>query len=114
MLTKLNVPANAEVGLVAAIVGAPNGDGKEVWDSGSGATFHVSHTRVRMTAYKKVSAGTTIEVADGTNLPVDGFGTNGVDLDQPDSTTKPVKMVDVAYMPGLSRNLLSTRKAVEQ
>ena len=37
-----------------------------------------------------------------------------MDLDQPGTTTKPVKMVSDAYVPGLSRNLLSTRKAVEQ
>ena len=37
-----------------------------------------------------------------------------MDLDQPGLTTKMVKMDDVAYVPGLSRNLLSTVKAVEQ
>ena len=58
--------------------------------------------------------GTTVEVADGTILPVDGFGTVEVDLDQSDTTTKPVKMVSAAYVPGLSRNLLATPKAVEQ
>ena len=65
-----------------------------------------------MTAYKRKSAVTTAEVADGTILPVDGFGTVEVDLDQPATTSKPVKMVSVAYVPGLSRNLLSTRKPV--
>ena len=47
-------------------------------------------------------------------MPVDGFGTVEVDLDQPGATTKPVKMVSVAYVLGLAQNLLSTRKAVEQ
>ena len=37
-----------------------------------------------------------------------------MDLDQPGHTTKMVKMDDVAYVPGLSRNLLSTIKAAEQ
>ena len=37
-----------------------------------------------------------------------------MNLDQPGHTTKMVKMDDVAYGPGLSRNLLSTIKAVEQ
>ena len=37
-----------------------------------------------------------VEVANGTILPVDGFGTIEVDLDQPDITTKSVKMVAVA------------------
>ena len=47
-------------------------------------------------------------------MAVDGFGTIEVDLDQPGTTTKSVKMVAVAYVPGLAQNLLSTRKAVEQ
>ena len=37
-----------------------------------------------------------------------------MDLDQPGHTTKMVKMDDLAYVPGLSRSLLSTIKAVEQ
>ena len=74
----------------------------------------MSHTQAGMTAYKKAPAGTTFDVADGTILPLDGFGTLEVELDQPGTTTKPVKMVSVAHVPGLSRNLLSTRKAVEQ
>ena len=114
MLAKINVLENAEVGLVAASTGAARGDGKEECNSDSGASFHMSHTQAGITAYKKAPAGTTVEVADGTTLPVDGFGTVEVDLDQPGTTTKPVKMVSVAYVPGFSRNLLSTRKAVEQ
>ena len=74
----------------------------------------MSHTRAGMSAYKKASPGTNVEIADGNILPVDEFGRIEVDLDQPGHTTKMVKMDDVAYMPGLSRNLLSTFKAVEQ
>ena len=37
-----------------------------------------------------------------------------MDLDQPGHTTKMVKMDNVAHVPGLSRKLLSTIKAVEQ
>ena len=114
ILAKINVSANAEVGLVAATTGAACGDDKEEWNSDSGASFHMSHTQAGVTAYKKAPAETTVEVADGTILPEDGFGTIKVDLDQPGTTTKPMKMVSVAYVPGLSRNLLSTRKVVEQ
>ena len=74
----------------------------------------MSHPHGRMTAYKKAPPGTTTEVADGSILPVDGLGTFEVDLNQPRCTTKPVKMVAVPYVPVLSRNLLSTLKAVEQ
>ena len=74
----------------------------------------MSHTQTGMTAYKKTPAVMTVEIVDGTNLPEDGFGTVEVDLHQPGTTTEPVKMVSDAYVPGRSRNLLSTRKAVEQ
>ena len=114
MLAKLTVLAVPEVRAVAAMVEAARSDRKEEWESDSGATFHMSHTRAGMSAYKKASPGTNVEIADGNILPVDGFGRIEVDLDQPDHTTKMVKMDDVAYVPGLSRNLLSTIKAVEQ
>ena len=74
----------------------------------------MSNTCVGMTAYKKVSPGTTVEVDGVTILPVDGFGTIEVDLNQLGTTTKPVKMMAVAYVAGLSRNLLPTRETVKQ
>ncbi|CAN0128326.1 unnamed protein product, partial [Ascophyllum nodosum] len=103
-----------EVRAAAATVGTARSDEKEEWESDSGATFHMSHTRAGMSDYKKASPGTSIEIADGKILPVDGFGRIEVDLDQPGRTTKMVRMDDVAYVPGLSRNLMSTVKAVEQ
>ena len=114
MLAKLTVPAVPEVRAVAAMVGEARGDRKEEMESDSGATFYMSHTRAGMSAYEKASPGTTVEIADGNILPMDGFGRIEVDLDQPGLTTKMVKMDDVAYVPGHSRNLLSTIKAVEQ
>ena len=104
--------ANSEVGLMAAMVEAAHRDDKE--HSNSGATFHMSHTSAEMTAYKKASPGKIVEVDDGTILPVDGFGVIEVDVDKLGTTSKPVKMVAAAYVPGLSRNLPSPRKAVEQ
>ena len=108
MLAKIKVPANDEVGLVAATTEAARGDGKKEWDVDPGASFHVSHTQAGMSAYKKAPAGTAVEVADGTVLPVDGFRKVEVDLDQQVTRAKPVKMVAVAYVPGLLRNLPST------
>ena len=103
ILAKMTVPAVPEGRAVAAMVGAARGDRKEEWESGSGTTFHMSHTRAGMSAFKKASPGTTFEIADGNILPVDGFGKTEVDLDQPGHTTKMMKMDDVAYVPGLSR-----------
>ena len=114
MLAKLTVPAAPEVRAVAAMVGAAHGDRKEEWESDSGATFHMSHTRAGMFAYKKALPGTTVEIADGNILPVDGFERIGLDLNQPGHATKTVKMDDVGHVPELSRNLLSTIKVVEQ
>ena len=114
MLAKRTVPAVPEVRAVAAMVGAARSDRKEEWESDSGTTFHMSLTRAGMSAYKKASPGTNDEIADDNILPVDGFGGIEVGLDQPGHTTKMVKMDNVAYMPGLSRNLLSTIKPVEQ
>ena len=54
------------------------------------------------------------KVADETILPVDGFETIEVDLVQSGSTTEPVKMVAVTYVPEFLRDLLSTVKLVEQ
>ena len=45
---------------------------------------------------------------------IHGFGTIEVDLDQPRTRTRPVKIISVAYVPGRLRNLLFTRKAVER
>ena len=89
-------------------------DRKEEWDSDSDASFHMSNIQAGMTTHKKVPAGTTVEVADDTILPVDGFGTVEMDLDQPGTTTEPVKRVSVGYVSRILRNLLSTRKVVEQ
>ena len=83
MLAKLTVPVVPEVRAVAAMVGATRGDKKEEWESDSGATFHMSHSRAGMSAYKKASPGTTVEIADGNVLSVDVFGRIEVDLDQP-------------------------------
>ena len=114
MLAKLTAPAVPEVRAVAAMVGAARGNRKEEWKPYSDATFHMSHTRAGMSAYRKASPGTNVEIADGNILPVDGFGRIEVDLDQLGHTTKMVRMDDVAYVPGPSRNLLSTIKSVKQ
>ena len=44
ILAKKDVAAIADVGLVVATIGMARGDGKEKWDSNSGASFRMSHT----------------------------------------------------------------------
>ena len=73
-LGKLSVPVVPEVRPVAAMVGAARSDRKEEWESDSGATFHMSHTRAGMSAYRKVSLGRNGKIADGNTLSVDGSG----------------------------------------
>ena len=112
MPAKLNVPASSEVAPTVAMIKAARRDGKEEWESDSGAKFHMlTYTRAGMTAYKKASQGVTVVVADGNILSVDGFRTVETDVDQPGTKTKPVKVVTVAYVRRLSRNFLSTHKA---
>ena len=60
MLAKLTVPAVPEVRAVAAMVGAARGDRKAEWESDSGATFHMSHTRAGMSAYRRRRRGRTL------------------------------------------------------
>ena len=64
MLAKLIVPAVPEVRAVTAMVGTTRSDRKEELESDYGATFHMSHTRAGMSAYKKASPGTNVEIAD--------------------------------------------------
>ena len=71
MLAKLTVPAVPEVRAVAAMVGTARSDRKKEMESDSGATFHMSHTRAGMSAYKKASPGTNVEIADS-YIPVVG------------------------------------------
>ena len=114
MLAKINVPANSEVRLVTATIGETRGDGKGGWDSDSCASFRMSYKQAGMTASKKAPAGmSTVEVSEGTSLTVDEFGTVEV-VDQSGTTTKPMEMGSVGYVPGLSRNLLPTFKSVEK
>ena len=72
MLAKIHVPAITEVGLVAATTGEAREDGKEEWDSDSGASLHMSRTQTGIIAYKKAPTETTDEFADGVILPAEG------------------------------------------
>ena len=74
----------------------------------------MSYARAGMTAYKKTSPGTTVEVADGNILSVDGFRTLQIDPDQPRHTTKLVRIGAVTHESERSRDMLPTLKAVKQ
>lgn len=99
---------------MTAMVGAARGDMKEEWELDSVATLHMPHVRTGMSDYKKAFPETTVDIANGNVLPLDGFGRIEVDLGQPRHTTKMVKIDEVAYLPGLSQNPLSALKAEGQ
>lgn len=64
-----------------------------------------------MESYKHTPPGTKVEIAHGCFLSVEGFGLPKIDLAQPGGISKVATIYDVAYMRGLSKNLLSIRKA---
>lgn len=57
MLAKLNVPANSEVGAMAAMVEAARSDIKADWESHFVVTFHIPYTRAGISDYKTASPG---------------------------------------------------------
>lgn len=82
---------------MAALAGEARGDRREVWDSDSGVIFYMSHTHA--------SSGTAVEIVDASNLPLDEFGRIEVN-----GQTTTMNMDAVAYVQGLSHNVLSTFK----
>ena len=50
MLAKMNVSTDSKVGQTTALAGAAHGGGQEEWESNSGATFYMPHTRAEITA----------------------------------------------------------------
>ena len=96
---------------VAVTKSAP--EGFESWIADSGSTEHITPDATALKEYKPAAPGDTVEVADKTSLPVQGYGGLTLELQQPDSITA-ITLQNVAHVPALGCNLLSTRRASER
>ena len=80
------------------------------WLIDSGATLHMTPHRSDLFDYDTLSAGVVATIADGKKLRVHGRGTvNLTGLDD-----RRVKMMNVLYIPGLKRRLLSVGRLAER
>ncbi|OWZ15190.1 Integrase, catalytic core protein [Phytophthora megakarya] len=80
------------------------------WLIDSGATSHMTPFREDLFAFEGMASGIEVTIADGKKLRVAGKGTvklTGVD-------GKRIKMMEVLYIPGLDRRLLSMGKLAER
>ena len=96
---------------VAVIKSAP--EGFESWIADSGSTEHMTPDATTLKEYKPAAPGDMVEVADKTLLPVQGYGGLTLELQQPGGITA-VTLQNVAHVPALGCNLLSTRRVSER
>ena len=96
---------------VAVIKSVP--EGFESWIADSGSTEHMTPDATALKEYKPAAPGDMVEVADKTLLPVQGYGGLTLELQQPGGITA-VTLQNVAHVPALGFNLLSTRRVSER
>ncbi|KAE9212787.1 hypothetical protein PF004_g15532 [Phytophthora fragariae] len=80
------------------------------WLIDSGATAHMTPHRNDLFEYKDLDSNIEVTIADGKKIRV--VGTGSVRLTGIDG--KRIKMIDVLYIPGLDRQLLSVRRLAER
>jgi transposase InsO family protein len=80
------------------------------WLIDSGATAHMTPHRNDLFEYKDLDSKIEVTIADGKKIRV--VGTGSVGLTGIDSTR--IKMVDVLYIPGLDRQLLSVSRLADR
>lgn len=80
------------------------------WLIDSGATSHMTPYRSDLFDYKTLNADVEVTIADGKKLRVHGKGT--VRLTSLDDRN--IKMMDVLYIPGLDRRILSVGRLAER
>ena len=85
----------------------------EMRNADLGSTEYTTPDATALTEYKPAAPGDTVEVADKTLLPVQGYGGLKLGLQQPGGITT-VTLQKVAHVPALARNLLSTRRTSER
>nr|CCA24887.1 putative polyprotein [Albugo laibachii Nc14] len=80
------------------------------WLIDSGATSHMTPHRSDVFDYEIVNTDVEVTIADGKTLRVHGNGT----LKLTGLNNRRTKMIDVLYIPGLDRRLLSVGKVSER
>ncbi|OWY99171.1 Integrase, catalytic core protein, partial [Phytophthora megakarya] len=80
------------------------------WLIDSGATSHMTPFREDMFTFDRMVSGIEVTIADGKKLQVAGKGT----VKLPGVNGKRIKMMEVLYIPGLDRRLLSVGKLAER
>ncbi|CAN0408376.1 unnamed protein product, partial [Ascophyllum nodosum] len=92
----------------------PKGNGKsgsgERWISDSGATENMTPDPTGFERYETAPPGRTVEMGDGTLLPVAGYGDLRLKIEQDDADggqTRDLVLRRAAHVPGLRHNLLS-------
>ena len=89
-------------------------EGFHRWIADSGSTKYMTPYVTAFTEYNPAAPRGMVEVADKTLLPVQGYSGLTLELQQPDGIKNNVTLQNVAHVPALGRNLLSTRRAREK
>ena len=76
--------------------------GREMWNADLGSTEHMTPDATALTEYKSAAPGDTVEVADKTLLPVQGYRGLTLELQQPGGITA-VTLQKIAHVPALGR-----------
>ena len=111
MLAKTRVDKPAGAGLWACddTDATVSGSG-ERWISDSGATENMTPDPTGFERYETAPPGRTVEMGDGTLLPVAGYGDLRLKIEQDDADggqTRDLVLRRAAHVPGLRHNLLS-------
>ena len=112
LITKsVHITSMSAIPGVAVAKSAP--EGFDSWIADSGSTEHMTPDATALAEYKPAAPGDMVEVADKALLPVEGYGGLALELQQPSGITA-VTLQNVAHVPVLGCNLLSTRRANER
>ena len=110
MLAKTRVDKPAGAGLWACDDTTTAGGSGERWISDSGATESMTPDPTGFEIYETAPPGRTVEMGDGTLLPVAGYGDLRLKIEQDDADggqTRDLMLRRTAHVPGLRLNLLS-------
>ena len=111
MLTTTRVDKPTGAGLWACYDTDATVSGRcERWISDSGATENITPDLTGFERYEIAPPGRTVEMGDGTLLPVAGYGDLPLKIEQDDADgghTRDLTIRRAAHVPGLRHNLLS-------